>query len=220
MSPERRASASLRHPRWLKPLLFVLALAPFAWFVWALWSDVYQGTRVLGSEPIKESEHFTGKWALRFLLLSLTITPAIRLLRIGWLIKYRRMLGLFAFFYALVHLTIYFTLDVALQWNLLVEDVLDRLYITLGMTAFVILIPIAITSTKGWIRRMGSARWNALHRGVYIAVVLALIHFYMAVKRDVREPLLYALILAVLFGARLAMARRRAAATRLDPAGG
>ncbi|MGQ0765811.1 MAG: sulfite oxidase heme-binding subunit YedZ [Gemmatimonadota bacterium] len=198
----------MKNPRWLKPLVFALSLIPFSWLIHAFWSDLYQGTRILGSEPITESEHFTGKWAIRFLLLSLTITPAIRWLRIGWLISYRRMLGLFAFFYACVHLLIYFLLDVGLAWSLLVEDVMERLYITLGMTALVLLIPVAITSTKGWIRRLGSARWNALHRLVYVSAVLGVIHFYMAVKRDIREPVLYALILAILFGARLTHRRR------------
>jgi sulfoxide reductase heme-binding subunit YedZ len=213
-----RAARRIRNPVWLKPLVFVLALVPFAWLLYAFWSDLYRGTRVLGSEPITESEHFTGKWALRFLIVSLAITPAIRWLKVGWLIKYRRMLGLFAFFYACVHLTLYFTLDVELRWDLLVEDVLERLYITLGMTALLLLIPVAITSTKGWIRRLGNARWNALHRLVYVSVVLGIIHFYMAVKRDVREPLLYAVIIAVLFGARWAHARRHRDAARLDPA--
>ncbi|MCC6316684.1 MAG: sulfoxide reductase heme-binding subunit YedZ [Gemmatimonadaceae bacterium] len=175
-----------------------------------MWSDVFQGTRLLGSEPIKESEHFTGKWALRFLLASLAITPLVRLAKAGWLVAYRRSLGLVAFFYATIHLTIYFGLDIELMWSNLVEDVLDRTYITLGMTALLLLVPLALTSTKASIRWLGNRRWTAIHRLVYVSVVLGVIHFYMAVKRDVREPLLYAAILATLFGVRWWLLRPRA----------
>ena len=126
-----------------------------------------------------------------------------RLTRWGWLIRYRRTFGLFAFFYACVHLSIYFGLDIELTWSLLVEDVLDRLYITLGMTALVLLTPLALTSTKRWIKRLGNRRWTALHRLVYVSVVLGCIHFYMAVKRDVREPLAFAAVAALLLGVRV-----------------
>ena len=120
----------IKNAPWLKPLVFALALLPFAWVTWAFASDLLNNTRLLGADPIKASEHFTGKWALRFLLITLAVTPAIRLTRWGWLIRYRRTFGLFAFFYACVHLSIYFGLDIELTWSLLVEDVLDRLYIT------------------------------------------------------------------------------------------
>ena len=193
--------------------MIVASLIPFAWVAWAMWSDVYQGTRYLGSEPIKESEHFTGKWALRFLLTTLAVTPAIRFTRLGWLVKYRRTFGLVAFFYACVHLSIYFGLDIELMWDNLVEDVLDRTYITLGMTALLLLIPLALTSTKASIRRLGNRKWNALHRLVYVSAVLGCIHFYMAVKRDVREPLVFAAILAVLLGYRIGASRAAARRT-------
>ena len=206
-----RGAGRTKIPRWLHPLVIAAALVPFAWVAWAMWSDVFQGTRLLGSEPIKESEHFTGKWALRFLLTCLAVTPAIRVTKLGWLIKYRRTFGLLAFFYACVHLSIYFGLDIELMWSNLVEDVLDRLYITLGMTAFTLLIPLAVTSTKGWIKRMGSARWNALHRLVYVSAVLGVVHFYMAQKRDVREPLIFGAILATLFALRVVRAKRTTA---------
>lgn len=207
--PERvRRAKPPKAPGWLHPLVIVLALIPFVWVAWAMWSDVFQGTRHLGSEPIKESEHFTGKWALRFLLACLAVTPAIRITKAGWLVKYRRTFGLIAFFYACVHLTIYFGLDIELMWSNLVEDVLDRTYITLGMTALLLMVPLALTSTKASIRWLGNKKWNALHRLVYVSAVLGVIHFYMAVKKDVREPLVFAAILATLFAVRLWYQRR------------
>lgn len=197
----RRAKAP-KLPGWVHPLVIVVALLPFAWVAWAMWSDVFQGTRHLGSEPIKESEHFTGKWALRFLLTCLAVTPVIRIARAGWLITYRRTFGLVAFFYACVHLTIYFGLDIELMWSNLVEDVLDRTYITLGMTALLLMVPLALTSTKASIRWLGNRKWTAVHRLVYVSAVLGVTHFFMAVKKDVREPLVYGAILATLFAVR------------------
>lgn len=196
-------------PRWLHAAVVITALLPLAWAVFGLASDLFGDTRYFGSEPIKESEHYTGKWALRFLLITLAVTPALRITRQGWLVRYRRSFGLIAFTYACVHLSIYFGLDIELMWSFLVEDVLDRTYITLGMTALLLLIPLALTSTKASIRRLGNKRWNALHRLIYISAVLACIHFYMAVKRDIREPMLYILILGALLTYRLTAGRRR-----------
>jgi sulfoxide reductase heme-binding subunit YedZ len=212
--PRTRRAARLSPPGWLHPLVIALALIPLAWGVFALGSDLFGDTRYFGSEPIKESEHYTGKWALRFLLITLAVTPAIRITQQGWLIKYRRTFGLIAFAYACVHLSIYFGLDIELMWDFLVEDVLDRTYITLGMTALLLLLPLALTSTKASIRRLGSKRWNALHRLIYISAVLACIHFYMAVKRDVREPLVYITILAGLLGYRIVAERRKSRTAR------
>ncbi len=215
-APERAAARTARGhrfapPGWLHPVVIALSVIPFVWAAFALGSDLFGDTRYFGSEPIKESEHFTGKWALRFLLLTLAITPAIRITRQGWLVKYRRSFGLIAFGYACVHLSIYFGLDIELMWDFLVEDVLDRTYITLGMTALLLLVPLALTSTRASIRRLGSKRWNALHRLIYISAVLGCIHFYMAVKRDVREPLVYIAILATLLGYRVVVERRNRA---------
>jgi len=166
----------------------------------AIASDFFQGTRLLGSNPIKEAEHFTGKWALRFLALTLAVSPAIRLTRQGWLIRYRRTFGLLAFSYACLHLLVYGALDVELTWRDMVEDVADRLYITIGMTALALMIPLAVTSTKGWIRRMGSRRWNALHRLVYASAVLGLVHYWMSVKKDITEPAIFGIVFAALLG--------------------
>ena len=200
-----------RPPRWLYPVVFVASLAPFVYVVVALASDFFKGTRLLGSNPIKEAEHFCGKMTLRMLLFSLCISPAVKTFRIGWLIRYRRTFGLFAFFYVCTHLMIYAVLDVELNWADLVADVTKRLYITLGMAGFALLIPLAVTSTKGWIRRLGSARWNWLHRAVFGTVVLGVIHYFMAVKKDITQPLVFAILFAFLFGWRIRDARRRAA---------
>ncbi|MBV6521658.1 MAG: Sulfoxide reductase heme-binding subunit YedZ [Gemmatimonadaceae bacterium] len=200
---QRSVVSRLKSSRQLPRVLFVLALAPLMWGAGLLASDLVQGTRYLGSNPIKELEHFTGKWTLRFLILSLTVTPLMALTHQGWLIRYRRTWGLFAFFYACVHLTIYFVLDVELNWADFGADILKRKYIAIGMTALSLMIPLVLTSTKASIRRMGNIRWTALHRLVFATVILANIHYWMSVKRDIREPLLFALIFGVLLGYRL-----------------
>jgi sulfoxide reductase heme-binding subunit YedZ len=208
--PVRRAR-HFKLPAWVKYPVIVVSLIPAAWIAFALWSDLTRNTRFLGANPVKTMEHFMGEWNIRFLVLTLAVSPAIELTGWGWLIRYRRIFGLLAFFYIFCHLSIYFILDAELSWTLLVEDVSDRLYITLGMAGFLLLVPLAITSTKGWIKRLGNKRWNKLHWLIFPAVVLGLIHYYMAVKRDIREPLVYALIFGVLFWFRL---KNRKAVTR------
>lgn len=200
---DRKRADRSKSPRWLPALVFALALVPFVYVAGAIASDFFQGTRYLGSNPIKEAEHFTGKWALRFLALSLAVTPAVRLLEKGWLIRYRRTLGLFAFFYACTHLAIYGVLDVELTWSDMIEDVAKRLYITIGMTALALMLPLAVTSTKGWIRRLGNRRWNALHRAVYASAVLGLVHYWMSVKKDITEPAVFGIVFALLLGWRV-----------------
>jgi sulfoxide reductase heme-binding subunit YedZ len=198
-------------PRWLRPLVFAVALIPAAWVVGAIASDFFNGTRLLGSNPIKEAEHFTGRWVLRFLVVTLAVTPVRQTFGWNWLQKYRRMFGLFAFFYALLHLLIYFLLDLELMWGELAADIIDRPYITIGMAAFLLLLPLAVTSTARMVKRLGGKRWAKLHRAVYIIVILGTIHFWMAVKRDITDPLIFALIFAVLLGYRLVRWRRRRA---------
>ncbi|MFN8581226.1 MAG: protein-methionine-sulfoxide reductase heme-binding subunit MsrQ [Gemmatimonadaceae bacterium] len=193
----------LKSSRWFPRVLFAAALIPLLWGAAALASDYFLGTRHLGSNPIKEIEHFTGKWALRFLILSLAVTPFIRVSKQGWLIRYRRTWGLFAFFYACVHLTIYFVLDVELSWADFVADIIKRKYITIGMTALALMVPLAVTSTKASIKRLGNRRWNAIHRLVFATVVLGNIHYWMSVKRDIREPLLFAATFVLLLGYRV-----------------
>lgn len=146
--------------------------------------------------------HFTGDWALRFLLLALAVTPLRRLL--GWnaLIRHRRTFGLLAFFYASLHFLTWVGLDHFFAWRAMVEDVVERPYVTAGFTAFVCMLPLAITSTRGWVRRLGR-RWSQLHRLAYVAAAAATVHYYWLVKADVRAPLAYAAVLAVLLALRL-----------------
>ncbi|MDX2165553.1 MAG: protein-methionine-sulfoxide reductase heme-binding subunit MsrQ [Deltaproteobacteria bacterium] len=189
----------------LKPAVFAAGLLPLAWLIYGAFTDR------LGANPIEYITHLTGDWALRFLLLSLAVTPLRRLF--GWnrLINYRRMLGLFAFFYAALHLSTWIGLDHAFDWPRLWADVRKRPYITAGMVAFSCLLPLAITSTRGWIRRLGK-RWTTLHRLAYLAALAAVVHYWWLVKADVRGPGWYALALAVLLGVRLVFALRGRAA--------
>lgn len=161
--------------RLLKPALFFLCLVPLGWLGW----DIYRGN--VGGFPIEQAEIRTGRWALRFLLLTLAVTPLRRLT--GWnrVIGYRKMLGLFAFFYATVHLTMYVGLDFFFAWDLMLEDIRDHRYIYIGFATFLTFLPLAITSTKGWIRRLGK-RWQTLHQLVYLTLFGALLHYIWAVK--------------------------------------
>ena len=193
-----------------KPLVFIACLAPLAWLICGAlgWFGVS-----LGPDPVKELEHECGKTALNLLLLTLAVTPVRELTSQPQLLRLRRMLGLFAFFYVVLHFTIYLVLDLELNFATLGADIAKRPYITIGFTALLLLIPLAVTSTNGMMRRLGR-RWQTLHRLVYLIAVLGVWHFYWQVKRDVREPLLYAGMLAILLGYRVvrARARRRAAA--------
>ena len=204
--------ASWSPPRWLRPVVFVACLIPAAWVIAAIASDFFQGTRLLGSNPIKEAEHYTGRWVLRFLVLTLSVTPVRQTLGWNWLQRYRRMLGLFAFAYATLHLSIYFFLDLELAWGDLAADIVKRPYITIGMAAFALLVPLAVTSTAKMVKRLGGKRWAALHRLIYVIVVLGTIHFWMAVKRDITDPLIFAVIFAFLLGYRVVQWRRRTVA--------
>ena len=185
----------------------IIGLTPLVGLVIAALSDG------LGANPVEEITHVTGKWALRFLVLSLTVTPLRRLT--GWrmLTLERRTLGLFAFLYAALHLTTYLTLDLEFDWASLGEDIRKRPYITVGFSTFCLLLTLASTSTRAAARRLGS-RWKQLHRLVYLAGIGAVVHFFWLVKADTREPLIYAAIVAMLLSVRLwwALRPRRAAA--------
>jgi sulfoxide reductase heme-binding subunit YedZ len=188
----------------IKAAVFVGCLLPLAFLLWRAVSGD------LGANPIEAVTLFTGRWALRLLLVTLAITPVRRLT--GWnrLIGFRRMLGLFAFFYATLHFTIYLVIDQFFDWETIVEDVTKRPFITAGFAAFVLLVPLAVTSTQGWIRRLGR-RWQQLHRLIYASAILAVVHFIWKVKSDLRDPYFYATILAILFVARgVFWIRRRA----------
>jgi sulfoxide reductase heme-binding subunit YedZ len=187
-----------------KPLLFVLALVPLAFLIHrALNND-------LGANPVETINRFTGDWVLRFLLVTLAVTPLRRLF--GWnaLLRYRRMLGLFTFFYACLHFLSYAWLDQYFVLADIIKDIAKRPYITVGFACLLMLIPLAVTSTNAMIRRLGARRWQALHRLVYLVGVGGIVHFLWLVKSDLREPLIYGAILAVLLGFRLWDRARRA----------
>jgi sulfoxide reductase heme-binding subunit YedZ len=181
---------------WLKPLAFILSLVPFGQLAY----NAYVGD--LGVNPIDTLTRFTGTWALIFLLISLAVTPLRRIS--GWndLVKLRRMLGLFAFFYAALHFSIFVGLDHFFDFNAIGKDIVKRPYVTAGFTAFVILLSLALTSSAAMIRRLGK-RWQQLHRFVYVAAVAAVIHFYWLVKADISRPAQYGAVLALLLGYRL-----------------
>lgn len=208
--------ADYRVRRYAKPVVFLLSLLPVLWLaagVFALQSGDADSAaaRSLGANPVEKIQDTLGIWGLRFLLLTLAITP-LRVIG-GWprLQLFRRMLGLFAFFYVTLHFAWYLFVDQAFDWRQLTADVVKRPYVTAGFTAFVLLVPLAVTSTRAAMRRLGR-RWGRLHRLVYAAVVLGCVHFWWQVKADIREPLVYAAIAALLLGWRLWRSWRRKAA--------
>ena len=178
--------------KWTKVVVFVLCLVPLL----ALIDRSLHGR--LGANPVEFLQHATGDWTLRFLVFTLAITPLRKLLHLPELIRFRRMLGLFAFFYVCLHFITYIGPDQNFSLTAIWQDVAKRRYITVGFIGFVLLIPLAITSTAGWIRRLGGKRWQALHRAIYVAAVCGVIHYYWLVKSDVRAPLFYAALVAVL----------------------
>ena len=183
---------ALLNSKWSKPVVFLLCLVPLAALGWqALHGE-------LTANPIEFITHATGDWTLRFLIITLCITPFRKILRLPELIRFRRMLGLFAFFYACLHFTTYIWLDKFFDLSEMWKDIAKRKYITVGFTAFLLLIPLAITSTAGWIRRLGGKRWQLLHRLIYFSAALGVIHYYWLVKSAVIRPLTYGAIVAVL----------------------
>ena len=191
-----------------KAVVHGLALLPLALLARDM-LDVYRtGSDALGADPVATIEHTLGLWALRFLLLTLAITPLRQLLKQPMLQRFRRMLGLYAFTYATLHFTAWLVLDMRGFWAVIAEDLVKRPYITVGFAAWLLLLPLAATSTVGWMRRLGR-NWGRLHRLVYAIAVLAVLHFWWLVKSDIREPLLYASILAALLGWRVAKAWQR-----------
>lgn len=183
--------------RWFKVGVFLGCLGPLARLAW----KAYAGN--LGANPIEVITHSTGDWTLIFLLITLAITPLRKLTGQLWLIRYRRMLGLFAFFYVVLHFLTYIWLDKFFDLHEMLADVAKRRFITVGFTGFVLLIPLAITSTTGWIRRLGGKRWNQLHRLIYATAIAGVIHYIWLVKADLRKPLEYATVLGVLLAYRL-----------------
>jgi sulfoxide reductase heme-binding subunit YedZ len=183
--------------KWTKALVFVLCLGPVAIVGWR----AIQGD--LTANPIEFITHATGDWTLRFLCMTLAITPLRKLLRLPELIRFRRMLGLFAFFYACLHFTTYIWLDKFFDLSEMWKDIAKRRFITVGFLAFVLLIPLALTSTAGWIRRLGGRRWQMLHRAIYVSAVAGVIHYYWLVKSAVIRPLAYGALVGLLLAWRL-----------------
>ncbi len=203
--------------RWTKLLLFLACLVPVAWLAWRIWN------RDLTANPIEYITHFTGDWALRLLIVTLAVTPLRKLLRTPELIRFRWMLGLFAFFYVSLHLVTFVVIDHFFDFHAILADVAKRRFITAGFSGYVALTALAATSTAGWIRRLGGKRWQRLHRLIYFAVIAAVVHYYWLVKSDVRLPLLYGGLAAALLGYRVFawMAKNRVKRSRLRslPAG-
>jgi sulfoxide reductase heme-binding subunit YedZ len=193
--------------RSLKILVFIACLVPLLTllgkFFGAHPTDQASWGAGLGANPIEAITHATGDWTLRFLLFTLAITPLRKLLAIPWLIRFRRMLGLYAFFYGFLHLVTYVWLDKFFNVREMLADIAKRRFITVGLTAFVLLVPLAVTSTAGWIRRLGGKRWQALHRLIYVSALAGVVHYLWLVKADTRKPLEYGALLVLLLAYRL-----------------
>ena len=199
----------------------------FAWIWRAVWAAcllplmllVAGGLRdALGANPIEHITRATGDWTLRLLLLTLAVTPLRQLTGWHWLVRLRRTLGLYAFFYASLHLLIYLWLDQFFEFDSIVKDIIDRPFITIGFGAFMLMLPLAATSSNGMIRRLGGRAWQRLHRVVYPVGVLGVAHYWWLVKKDITEPVIYALVLGALFGVRIWHARRQRSAIRAHAA--
>jgi len=183
--------------KWTKAVVFCVCLVPFGLLLWRIFQND------LTANPSQFLEHRTGDWTIRFVVITLAITPLRKILNVPQLIRFRRMLGLYAFFYGCLHFTAWIWFDKFFAWPDMWVDVHKRPYITLGFTGFVLMIPLAITSTAGWIRRLGGKRWQALHRAIYVTAIAGVIHYYWLVKSDVRKPLEYAFLVGILLAWRL-----------------
>lgn len=181
---------------WIKALVFALCLIPLMRLIWLGFQDN------LSANPVEFVERSTGFWSLFILLASLTLTPVKLVTGRVWQIQLRRMLGLFMFFYACLHITTYVWLDYSFFWTDIVKDIIKHPYVLVGFTAFILTIPLAVTSNNAMVRRLRE-RWKQLHQLVYVIALLGVIHFWWLVKKDIREPLLYAIILFVLLGIRI-----------------
>ena len=184
--------------RWIKPALFLLCLSPA--LMLALNGFGIVGS--LGANPVETIQDTLGQWGLRFLLITLAVTPLRDWFNAPWLVQLRRMLGLYAFFYVLMHFLTWLFLDQGLYWSIILEDIAKRPFITIGFAALLLLIPLAVTSTNGMMRRLGK-RWKTLHRLIYLIALLGVWHYYWQVKKDVTEPLIYLSIVLVLLGWRM-----------------
>ena len=212
----------------VKPVVFVAALGPVAWLTWAAL------TGNLSVNPLSDLTNETGVWALRFLCITIAITPLRRLTGWNWVIRFRRMIGLYAFFYGTLHFLVYTIADRfagldfpngIVSWTTVQklaasvgEDIYKRPFITIGFTTLMLMLPLAVTSTAGWIRRLGGRQWNLLHRLVYVAAVTAVVHYYWLVKADVSRPIAYAAVVATLLGFRVYRSKMKAATSSVRAA--
>lgn len=205
----------MKEIKFYKVLIFINSLVPLALMAW----DWYQ--QKLGANPVEFLTRTTGMLTLVFLLISLAVTPLRKLTSIQWLIQFRRMLGLYAFFYGFLHLLTYIWFDRTFNLKSTVEDIYARPFIAVGMLSFFLMIPLAITSTKGWIKRLGGKRWALLHKLVYVSAIGGVIHFWMLVKSDTRLPIRLAFVLAILLGSRIViknLKQKTPARTLIPPA--
>lgn len=197
----------MKRLRLAKIAIFLAALVPLGRLAWKAWHGL------LGANPIEVITHSTGDWTLILVLTTLAITPLRQITRQYWLIGVRRMIGLFAFFYGVLHFTTYIWLDKFFDLHEITKDIGKRRFIMVGFTAFVLLIPLAITSTAGWIRRLGGKNWQRLHRLIYVTAICGVVHYIWLVKADLRKPLEYAFVLSILLlyrvGVRVAERRKR-----------
>ena len=201
--------------KWAKLLVFALSSWPVLFLAWR----TYRGE--LTANPVEFYQHQTGDWTLRFLVFTLSITPLRKISQLPELIRFRRMLGLFAFTYACLHFLTYLGPDQSFAPSGMLRDVAKRPFITVGFAAFVLLIPLALTSTAGWIRRLGGKRWQMLHRAIYLAAALGVIHYYWLVKSDIRKPVFYGVLVGLLLAWRVwswtAKKKAPATATATEP---
>jgi sulfoxide reductase heme-binding subunit YedZ len=194
-----------RYVKWLKPPVLLLSLGPVAALAYKAYHDTQfpDAVPLLSGNPQAFIRNSTGFWALTFICITIGITPVRRLLRQNWLVRFRRMMGLFAFFYASLHFVTYFLFDTGLDWAAVVKDVTMRPFITAGFTAWLLMVPLAITSTAGWVRRLGGKRWQKLHYLVYVTAIAAALHYWWLVKADITVPRRFAVIVALFLGYRI-----------------
>jgi sulfoxide reductase heme-binding subunit YedZ len=201
-----KAPSTLVIRRFIKPVLFVICALPLLVLVWEGFGI---GGASLGTNPVERVQDMFGEWGLRFLVITLAVTPLRDWFNMPWLVQLRRMLGLYAFFYVLMHFLTWLILDQGLYWSGILADIAKRPFITIGFAALLLLIPLAVTSTNKMMRRLGK-RWKQLHRLIYLIALLGVWHFYWQVKKDVTEPLIYLAIVLVLLGWRVWKVRPRA----------
>jgi len=194
-----------RYVKWLKPPVFLVSLGPVAALAYKAYHDTYfpDAVPLLSGNPQAFIRNSTGFWTLVFICLTIGITPVRRLLHQNWLVRFRRMMGLFAFFYGSLHFVTYFLFDTGVDWHAVVNDVSMRPFITMGFLAWLLMVPLAITSTAGWVRRLGGKNWQKLHYLVYVTAIAAVLHYWWLVKADITVPRRFAVIVGLFLGYRI-----------------